>query len=192
MSIYSFPDKFSLLTPSGIAGRSCGMGFLLVNSSLNDQECVQCLQNSYTLSPFYGCEEDKCFPRNCRKCPKAADCSTLEFRSVAVGSVWEEEQASDLSGLQKRILSCPAGYKMMRDQEAPDQDNCLKCSKDYYRLTPVVWQGNSSLLPDCHPCPKGIFMYKHIYIHAYIHHTRTHIHRFTHTHKHRRTNTKKY
>ena len=52
--------------------RACGEGSLLVNSSLEDQECMACLPKTYTLSPLDGCGAVACFPRECRKCPKGA------------------------------------------------------------------------------------------------------------------------
>ena len=138
------------------AGRSCGKGSLLVNSSLEEQECVQCPPLSYTLSALDGCDKTVCFPRKCRACPKGADCTGLQFTSAAEGSEWEEELASDGSGFQKRILSCPAGFTMLRDPLSPEQDDCLLCPEGKYRLTPVVWQdANSNSLPECHACPRG-------------------------------------
>jgi hypothetical protein len=50
--------------------RSCGEGSLLVNNSLDDQQCMPCKPMSYTLSATFGCAATECFPRECRKCPK--------------------------------------------------------------------------------------------------------------------------
>lgn len=54
--------------------RECGPGTLLVNSTIEDQECTVCLPKSYTLDFNQGCNArlDICFPRDCFKCPKVA------------------------------------------------------------------------------------------------------------------------
>ena len=72
------------------------------------------------------------------------------FKSIAVGSVWEQEPAEG-GGLQYRIALCPAGYEMIRVQYSPVQDNCLKCGQGDYRLEPVRWPH----LAPCYACPKG-------------------------------------
>jgi hypothetical protein len=44
---------------------------------------------------------------------------------------------------------------MTRDQLFPDQDDCVQCTKDYYLLKPVRWQGPGINLPKCIACPTG-------------------------------------
>jgi len=109
-----------------------------------------------------------------------ADCDGINFVGLAEGSEWEVEPTDDGTGLQKRILSCPAGvvlkmssanlctkrvgganmrahagYELRREQASPDQDDCLRCTQGFYRLKPVKWQGPDATLPPCFQCPKG-------------------------------------
>jgi hypothetical protein len=136
--------------------RSCGEGRLLVNNTLDDQQCMPCKPMTYTLSGTFGCGATACFPRECRKCPKGATCTGEKFLNNVNGSEWEEVSAADGSGLQKRILSCPPGYTMNREPSSPEQDDCQRCGQNFYRLKPTRWQeGPNVSLPPCYACPKG-------------------------------------
>ena len=93
--------------------RSCPPGHQLLNASddgsfdVDAQRCRPCAPNTYIV--------DQMFP--CKKCPKGAMCPDgVAFVSNAAGSEWEVEPAAD-GGLQKRILSCPAGASE-REQES--------------------------------------------------------------------------
>jgi len=132
--------------------KQCPPGHQLVNSSSGGvfnptlQLCSACGPSTYIIDQLHPCV----------KCPQGASCDGVRFESNAEGSEWEEELASDGSGLQKRILSCPAGFMMKREPLFPQQDDCVLCPEGTYRLTPVVWQDvNNGSLPDCHSCPTG-------------------------------------
>jgi hypothetical protein len=43
-----------------------------------------------------------------------ADCDGVNFVGLAEGSEWEVEPTDDGAGLQKRILSCPAGTRLKK------------------------------------------------------------------------------
>jgi len=102
----------------------------------------------------------------CQTCPKGAVCGNGECAlrnsnftcsdGTSVGSRWQPFVGTD-RGMQvhKRILSCPAGFKMQRDPLFPQLDNCEKCSQNFYLLKPVDWQGPNTTLPSCSACPKG-------------------------------------
>ncbi len=87
--------------------RSCPPGHQLLNVTAggsldkNAQRCLPCKPNTYII--------DQMFP--CQKCPKGATCPNgVAFLSNAAGSEWTDQPAAD-GGLQKRILSCPAGER---------------------------------------------------------------------------------
>jgi hypothetical protein len=90
--------------------RSCPPGHQLLNSTTdgsldkNAQRCLPCKSNTYII--------DQMFP--CLKCPRGATCPDgVAFFSNEAGSEWADKPAAG-GGLQKRILSCPAGE---RDRE---------------------------------------------------------------------------
>ena len=55
------------------------------------------------------------------------------FEPIANGSVWEV--ITDDGGISmRRLLECPPGYELKRDEAYPINDNCLACESGYYRL----------------------------------------------------------
>jgi hypothetical protein len=78
----------------------------------------------------------------------------VQFLGKVNGSMWEAEPAGS-GGKQWRIASCPPGYELHRDSSFPEMDDCVKCSKRFYRLKPAFWQGPNVSLPTCYACPKG-------------------------------------
>ncbi len=49
-------------------------GFLLVNSTINTQECLFCVPSTYSFNPFDKCGSDVCGLRECFPCSVGADC----------------------------------------------------------------------------------------------------------------------
>ena len=131
--------------------RVCPPGHQLINTSadglldVDGQRCSKCENNFYIIDQLH----------SCIKCPEGASCPDgVQFVSNVADSEWEEERVTN-GGLQRRIASCPAGYKMQRKQAIPDTDACVKCIEGKYRLEPVRWQGPDAILPECFPCPTG-------------------------------------
>ena len=136
--------------------KSCPPGHQMVNSSngvFNPtlQQCAACGAAKYII--------DREAP--CMDCPKGADCPDgAQFLPLAVGSVWEEVRASN-GGIQKRLVQCPAGYELNREEALAIGDACTMCLPGSYRLIPSTLadlrasQTNSSS-PQCTPCdPKA-------------------------------------
>ena len=131
--------------------RSCPPGHQLINTTndgaldVDGQRCSKCQPNTYIVDQMHPCV----------KCPKGATClDGVQFVSNAPGSEWEMERVGN-GGLQWRIASCPAGYKMQREHQIPDADDCIKCIRGEYLLGPVHWRGPHETLPECFSCPKG-------------------------------------
>ena len=110
--------------------RSCPPGHQLINTTndgaldVDGQRCSKCQPNTYIVDQM----------RPCVKCPKGATClDGVQFVSNAPGSEWEMERAYN-GGLQRRIASCPAGYKMQREHRIPDADDCIRCIRGEQRL----------------------------------------------------------
>lgn len=89
----------------------------------------------------------------CQECPKGALCPDgALFLPIANGSVWEEVASSN-GGIQKRIVECPPGYSLEREEAYPNADNCLACAPTTYRLEPTFI---NSTKPHCIACdPKA-------------------------------------
>jgi hypothetical protein len=66
-------------------------------------------------------------------CPDGA-----QFLPLAEGSVWEEVEVfnSDTSEYRRvyRIVSCPPGYALARDEERPNNDNCKVACPRYIAM----------------------------------------------------------
>ena len=56
--------------------KQCPLGFLIVNGSIDTQECTECLTGSYSLSSTYGCVDQVCPTRECITCPNGASCKS--------------------------------------------------------------------------------------------------------------------
>jgi hypothetical protein len=111
--------------------KSCPPGHQLINSSAGIfnpalQQCSVCGAAKYII--------DRAAP--CMDCPKGARCPDgAQFLPLAVGSVWEEVRASN-GGIQKRLLQCPAGYALAREEAVALGDACIACDPGTYRLIP--------------------------------------------------------
>ena len=78
----------------------------------------------------------------------------LAFEPIANGSVWEIKVESD-GGLYRRIVWCPSGFELIRDEVMPELDDCRQCHKDTYLLDPIRWQGQNVSATNCFPCEMG-------------------------------------
>jgi hypothetical protein len=137
--------------------RKCPAGKLLINTTLDLQECKPCLANTYLLE---GSTE-------CAKCPSGATCvvepgscpSCLEgvnFIPITPGSVWSQEISAE--GVRSlRISSCPQGTALIRDVNNALGDKCETCSG--YSLEMAEWRGNQTETGTgffCRECPRGM------------------------------------
>jgi hypothetical protein len=55
---------------------SCLAGYLVVNSSLSQQQCVECQAGSYSFDSYDGCRGGVCDWRTCTACPTGAVCAS--------------------------------------------------------------------------------------------------------------------
>jgi hypothetical protein len=111
--------------------KSCPPGHQLVNSSTGVfnptlQQCAACGAAKYIIDR----------EATCMDCPKGADCPDgAQFLPLVVGSVWEEVRSSN-GDIQKRLVQCPAGYELNREEALAIGDACTMCSQGSYRLIP--------------------------------------------------------
>ncbi len=142
--------------------KSCPPGHQMVNSSTGVfnptlQQCAACGATKYII--------DREAP--CMDCPKGADCPDgAQFLPLAVGSVWEEVRASN-GGIQKRLVQCPAGYELNREEALAIGDACTMCPQGSYRLIPSTLTdlraSQTTSNPQCTQCdPKATCRGSHI------------------------------
>ena len=131
--------------------KSCPPGHQLVNSAAGQftptlQQCSACGAAKYII--------DREAP--CMDCPKGAQCPDgAQFLPLAVGSVWEEVRASN-GGLQKRLVECPAGYALAREEALAIGDTCTACDPGTFRLIPSTLADLNSSDDQCFVCdPKA-------------------------------------
>ena len=56
---------------------SCPRGYLLINTTLETQECRQCPFGTYSANSLQGCEPGSCDPRPCLDCPQVWVCECV-------------------------------------------------------------------------------------------------------------------
>ena len=134
--------------------KSCPPGHQLINSAAGVfnptlQQCSACGATKYII--------DRNMP--CMDCPRGALCPDgAQFLPLAVGSVWEEVRANN-GGIQKRVVQCPAGYAVTREEAIAINDACNSCPEGKFRLLPSTLadlrasQTNLSK-PQCVSCDK--------------------------------------
>jgi hypothetical protein len=134
--------------------KSCPPGHQLINSAAGLfnptlQQCSACGATKYII--------DRKMP--CMDCPTGALCPDgARFLPLAIGSVWEEVRANN-GGIQKRLVQCPAGYALAREEAIAINDACSSCPEGKYRLLPSTLadlrasQTNLSN-PQCISCDK--------------------------------------
>jgi hypothetical protein len=71
------------------------------------------------------------------------------FNSVVNESKWSVESIK-VGGHFFRLIECPIGYTISKDDSFPDQDRCVQCPSGMYSI--VV--ANSTSI-SCHLCPLG-------------------------------------
>lgn len=54
--------------------QACPIGYLLINTTIDSQECFECEEGTYTLDPYVDCEDGVCGNRPCPKCPEGVKC----------------------------------------------------------------------------------------------------------------------
>jgi hypothetical protein len=145
-------DQTQPCDPAQVPGfylRGCPRGTQLINSTIGSykfnlvaQQCSPCGALNYILDPNSGGE--------CQECPKGARCPDGDlFIPDPDGSEWEiVYSGSRKLNMVKRIVSCPPGYFMERDNRYPLEDRCLRCDANTYLLD----QNNFSA---CLNCPVG-------------------------------------
>lgn len=164
--------------------KQCPNGTLLVNTTVDLQNCKQCAVDSYTLSDKDGCQEIEsltagtkswlCLNRDCHPCPSGdngAKCLDGHIIvPVIADSIWQDTVLSGNTSANvrqtrvvKRVAGCPAGYTIKRIPSQMAADECLPCPHGTYTRElaqfPVPNQGpdlrtNSPILT-CLPCPRG-------------------------------------
>ena len=129
--------------------RSCPPGTLLINSTLDQQQCKPCGARTYSLDDTYGCIRGTCFERTCLQCPQGADClEDSTFVSKIEGTEWQDVYEGGT--LFRRIAKCPAGHTMIRGSD-PANDHCTACSTGKYTLVGATVHANTT----CLSCPHG-------------------------------------
>lgn len=166
------------MSPGGISILvGCPTGTLLVNVSTDLQDCFTCQASTYSLDPTDGCVKSAtgaviCNPRECNKCPAGANCAGFNaFQPVVPNSCWGNQSVVSGGGkvMLMRVISCPPGYVLVRDDTDPTLDQCAECPLDYYGLERSVYPGtimvaksikdltgaNSNTSSLCLQCPTG-------------------------------------
>jgi len=129
--------------------RKCPGGTQLVNATIGSnnfdllsQQCVPCGPLNYIVDPGSG--------GSCQECPKGAFCPDGDlFVPKPVDSEWEIIWSGP-RGLDavKRVVSCPPGYYMLREEKYPLEDECVRCEASTYLL-------DKSNFSACLNCPVG-------------------------------------
>ncbi len=81
-----------------------------------------------------------------------ATCDGATFTPNTNLSIWRTE--STAYGHTIRLFQCPSGYRMVRDDLYPEQDNCVPCGVNEYLLTPITI---SNMSITCSKCPVGAY-----------------------------------
>ena len=109
--------------------------------------CQKCGKKQYIIDS----NKDDCQP-----CAKGATCEQGAFKpSSPTDSVW------NATGGVYRIVSCPPGYVLIRDEQAPVLDRCILCAADTYSVEEAVFgerlwgRSIENFRQFCHPCPRS-------------------------------------
>jgi hypothetical protein len=157
---------------------ACPTGTLLVNVSVDLQECFSCEGNSYSLNPEDGCAKNDagnvvCGPRACNICPSSgAFCAGRDnFQPVVDSSCWQKvvTPVGNSHATLMRVVSCPPGFVLVRDNADATLDQCARCPLEYYSLDRAIYPGEIMVIKTlrdlttsdngtaalCLPCPAG-------------------------------------
>jgi len=147
------PDQSTLQKSLIITCKKCGPGWSRQEVNGGPSlgmlwTCVRCDVKAYVVDPNV---------HQCQQCPKGATCSNGLFRpSHPVNSVW-----NSTSGGIQRIVKCPVGYVLIRDEDQPVLDRCVACAPDTYSVEEAVfgkklWDRSvENYNQYCHPCPRS-------------------------------------
>jgi len=127
--------------------RSCPPGHRLVNATAGGtfsptlQVCHPCGVHFYVVEGNNG--------DACQECPVGSWCPDgAQFLPTTPGSEWENKVTAN--GLQKRIVSCPPGFKLSYQADLPKSDACVPCAPGTYRL-----DRSTRISSECELCPLG-------------------------------------
>jgi len=162
----------------------CPEGYLYVNTSEETTRCSECKKGTYSFEAFDGCMPDGpngevvCRDRVCNPCPDdpiggAICCGKNIFFELTEGSVWENFDFQWPDGhwsVVRRLMACPIGYSLIRDDADPTSDHCLQCPPYTFSLEDSKWVEQERVYPSkqawsdamadkvtrpCNPCPPG-------------------------------------
>jgi sugar lactone lactonase YvrE len=142
----------------------CPPGSLVVNASTDTQTCFPCDPGTYSFNPTDNCGKDSCIERSCNPCPVGAQCAGgSSFRPLVQGSVWEKVRNGDT--IKMRLKTCPAGHVLVRSEDRPENDECVKCLSNTYMAEQASYETgkgvskSAAVLQDglnlCLTCPTG-------------------------------------
>eukprot|EP00286_Rhodomonas_abbreviata_P023083 CAMPEP_0181295504 /NCGR_PEP_ID=MMETSP1101-20121128/4186_1 /TAXON_ID=46948 /ORGANISM="Rhodomonas abbreviata, Strain Caron Lab Isolate" /LENGTH=281 /DNA_ID=CAMNT_0023400267 /DNA_START=88 /DNA_END=933 /DNA_ORIENTATION=- len=123
---------------------SCPVGYLLINSSLDEQQCRECPPRTYSFDPLDGCKKDgnllSCPKRDCAECAVGAHCfGGSHFVPSVEASTWELEVDKESGQSVMRLVGCAKGYVLVRDSRRPTFDQCFLCPFGTYSLQAAVY-----------------------------------------------------
>lgn len=94
--------------------------------------CARCEALTYSLNPSDGCLDGYCPPRPCTACPVGARCLGTPaasvfnlsriFEPLINGSVWSLQPAPAGGVHLKRLVACPPGFILIREERFPSAD----------------------------------------------------------------------
>ena len=116
--------------------------------------CTACGAQQYVIDPDRG---------RCVDCPVGATCDGAALAGSPPGSVW----MVDITGLEYRLLSCPAGYVVVRAEAWPSLDQCVACPEGKFSAVPAEYGGAlwttvaSNATQLCAVCP-GLYLHARV------------------------------
>jgi hypothetical protein len=142
----------------------CPAGYLVVNSSVETQNCLFCQPNTYSLVSTDNCGKESCPERECNQCPAGARCAGGDnFEPLVQGSVWE--RVFHAGATKMRLSACPSGHVLVRREDRPENDECLQCPFNTYMAENASYKtargvsSSAAILQSgldlCLVCPEG-------------------------------------
>jgi len=136
--------------------RQCSPGSLLVNSSVELQQCRPCPANSYLLEGSTACA----------KCPVGAECTVdlncthclegTNFLPHIPNSKWDRDTSALDGTYTFRLSSCPSGFLIERTEVNPQGDYCRRCLPNTYSIEETKWSDLQTQNVTCIYCPIGM------------------------------------
>ena len=124
---------------------ACPRGFLLVNTTVETQECKECEAGTFTMSFEHNCGPDRCDSRPCIPCPDGVECNKgssdpwMHFvpKALQLGGIVIEWVTLIHSGSRTRLLcqqesmSCgPPGLAASSDEMVEEDDHVWEYDED--------------------------------------------------------------